>query len=300
MRVLALALLLALSPEPPSPTAGHVPEPFPETIRFAVTEIVGLEHLQSEWGAFAAAIEQACGMKIEFYPVTNRAAAAEGLKFKRVDFVLTGPAEYVVMKKRSDARPVVGFSRPDYFSAVIVLADSPYQTAKDLAGKKVAFATVGSTSGHLGPMQLIADAGVDPAQYEPLHLLTPVAFEALKRGDVAAMGLGAEKFAKLRDEDAKKGGPQPGHYRVILRGRDLPHDVLLAGAHVAEDCVAKVRKAFVEQSDALIQGILQGADNKKRYGGMKFIPTVRDQDYDYVRSMYKTAGYPEYSEFLEK
>ncbi|HHD74807.1 MAG TPA: phosphonate ABC transporter substrate-binding protein, partial [Nitratifractor sp.] len=32
--------------------------------------------------------------------------------------------------------------------------------------------------------------------------------------------------------------------------------------------------------------------------GMKFIANVKDSDYNYVRSMYKTIGYPEFSSFV--
>jgi phosphonate transport system substrate-binding protein len=319
MRALILSLLvlpapaalsapspLGLSSAVPSPAAPSPPRlqsaPPRQTIKFAVTDIVGLEQLQSDYGKFVEVLQRATGFTVEFYPVTSRPAAAEALKYKRVDFVLGGPAEYVVMKKRADARPVVAFSRPDYFAQVIVKADSDVQEAKDLKGKKVAFSTVGSTSGHLGPMQLLADYGIDPQKdIEAVHLLAPVGLEALKRGDVAALGLGTEKFALVREADEKRGGPPAGAYRVILRGRDFPNDVLMAGPHVDDATIAAVRKAFVEQSDEMVAAVMVGATTKKKYGGgMRFLPAVKDSDYDYVRKMYKTAGYPEYSEFLEK
>jgi phosphonate transport system substrate-binding protein len=31
---------------------------------------------------------------------------------------------------------------------------------------------------------------------------------------------------------------------------------------------------------------------------MKFLANVKDSDYNYVRSMYKTIGYPEFSNFV--
>lgn len=82
----------------------------------AVTDLVGLEELQREFGPFKAELEKATGYRIEFLPVTNRTAALEALRFKKVDFVLAGPAEYVVMEKRAQADVVVGLYRPDYFT----------------------------------------------------------------------------------------------------------------------------------------------------------------------------------------
>ncbi len=83
---------------------------------------------------------------------------------RKVDFVLTGPAEYVVMRKRTDAQPIVGFSRPDYFSAIIVLADSGIDSVMDLKGKTIALGDIGSTSNHLAPAQVLADYGLNPTR----------------------------------------------------------------------------------------------------------------------------------------
>jgi len=269
-----------------------------KTIKLAVTDLVGMEELQREFGAFTKVLSGATGYEIEFLPVTNRTAAVEALRFKKVDFVLTGPAEYVVIKQRTNANIVVGFSRPDYFAVLISRADSPYTLAKHLKGQKVAMGSVGSTSKHLGPIQAMADAGLDPLKdVEVINTKIPVAWEAMKKGDVAAVGMNHLKFISLRDKELAKGGLQPGAFRVIGRGPDLPNDVLMAGTHVDGEVVEKVRKVFVEQSDDLIKAILQGDDNQK-YLGMAFLDTIKDEDYDYVRAMYKTAGYPEYSNFI--
>lgn len=268
-------------------------------IKLAVTDLVGLEELQREFGAFKSELEKATGHNIEFLPVTNRTAAVEALRFKKVDFVLTGPAEYVVMNKRSDAKIVAGFSRPDYFAVLISLASGPYTSVEQLKGEKVAMGSVGSTSKHLGPIQAIADNGLDVQKdVEIIHTKLPIAWESLKKGDVAAIGMNHLNFLKLRKQEMEKdGGLQPGAFRVIARGPDLPNDVLMVGPHVDAKIVETVRNAFVNNSDALIQAILQGEDNKK-YKGMAFLTGIQDKDYDYVRAMYRTAGYPEYSDFI--
>lgn len=269
-----------------------------ETIRLAVTDLVGLEELQREFGAFRDTLEDATGYDIEFLPVTNRTAAVEALRFEKVDFVLTGPAEYVVMQKRADARVVVGFSRPGYFAVVITLADSPYTSVAALNGQKVGLGSVGSTSKHLGPIQALADAGANPLEdMEIIHTKVPVMWEGLKRGDLAAIGINHINFLALREQEMEAGGLPPGAFRVIARGPDLPNDVLMAGAHVDEAMVSHVRDAITSHSDDLVAAILQGQDNQK-YAGMRFIANIQDSHYDYVRAMYATAGFPEYSDFI--
>lgn len=269
-----------------------------DEIKLAVTDLVGLEELQREFGQFKDVLSKATGHDIVFLPVTNRTAAVEALRFKKVDFVLTGPAEYVVMRKRSNAKIVVGFSRPDYFAVLIALANSPYTLPADIRGQKVAMGSVGSTSKHLGPIQVMADHGIDPLkEVELIHTKMPIAWESLKKGDVAAVGMNHLKFLSFRNKEIEKGGLQPGAFRVIGRGPDLPNDVLMAGEHVSQEIVDTFSKAFVENSDELVAAILTGEDNQK-YAGMAFLNNIQDKDYDYVRAMYATAGYPEYSDFL--
>jgi phosphonate transport system substrate-binding protein len=266
-----------------------------EPIRMAVTDISGLEMLQAEFGAFRDALSKATGREVSFYPVSSRTAAVEAMRAERVDFVLTGPAEYVVFRKLANARPVVGFSRPDYYSALVVLAESGIHRLDQLKGKKVAFGPVGSTSDHLAPAQLLADAGLDPQRdVIATHIDRNVAWEALKRGDVAAVGLGYRKLVIVRDKEKEL---PPGAFRVIARGADLPNDVLVAGPHVPAETVDLVKRTFVERSAELVAAILAGDENQK-YQGMQFVGNVDDHDYDYVRAMYRSIGHPQFADFV--
>jgi phosphonate transport system substrate-binding protein len=266
-----------------------------DPIRMGVTDISGLEMLQAEFGPFRDALAQATGEQVEFYPVSSRTAAVEAMRSERVDFVLTGPAEYVIFRKLANARPVVAFSRPDYYSALVTLAAGDVRHVSQLKGRKVAFGPVGSTSDHLAPAQILADAGIDPQRdVIPTHIDRNVAWEALKRGDVAAVGLGYRKLVIVREKE--KDLP-PGAFRVIARGPDLPNDVLVAGPHVPAERVELVKRTFVERSAELVAAILSGQENQK-YQGMQFIANVDDHDYDYVRAMYRSIGRPQFAEFV--
>jgi len=268
----------------------------PTTLRMAVTDIAGLELLQSQYGTFRDTLSKALGQDVEFYPVSNRTAAVEAMRAQRVDFVLTGPAEYVVFRKLAGARPVVAFSRPDYYSTIVTLADSGIRNLQDLKGRKVAFGAIGSTSDHLAAAQLLADAGLDPQRdVIATHVDRNIAWEALKRGDVAAVALGYRKLTIIREKE--KDLP-PGAFRVIARGPDLPNDVLVAGSHVSPEELALVRKTFVEHSPELVAAMLSVGRDDQKYKGVKFLPNVDDADYEYVRSMYRSIGRPQLAEFV--
>ena len=202
-----------------------------DTWKLAVTDVEGMERLQLEWGPFKEALEAATGETFEFFPVNSRTAAAEALRGETVDFVVSGPAEYVVINKLTDATPIVGLGRPDYHCAIIVRADSGINTMEDLKGKKVAFGDIGSTSNMLCPMQVLADYGLDPVNdVEKIHTSRNIAHEALKAGDVDAMGSNANSWMNVRNKETDL---PYGYFKMLARSGDLPNDMIMVGAHVA-------------------------------------------------------------------
>lgn len=251
---------------------------------FAVTDVAGLESLQTEFGPFKKALEKAVGEKIKFFPVNGRNAAVEALKGAKVDYVLTGPAEYVVFKEKAGAVPVVGWGRPDYFSQIIVPASSKIRSINDLRGKKIAFGDVGSTSTHLAPVGLLTEAGLTPKDYKALNIHRNVSVEAMKRGDVDAVGLNFGHFNKIRKTF------KDDNFRVVARGGDLPPDIWVAGKHVSKEQVAKIKKAFLDNQKELMGAVLTVEENKKYTGG-HFLPTIDDSHYDPIRKMYTTLGF---------
>ena len=267
---------------------------FAETWKLAVTDVEGLERLQLEWGPFKDALENATGDTFEFYAVNSRTAAAEALRGKTVDFVVSGPAEYVVINKLTQATPLIGLGRPDYHCAIIVRADSGINVPTDLKGKKVAFGDIGSTSNMLCPMQALADHGVDPINdIEKTHTSRNIAHEALKNGDVDALGSNAGSWLNVRNKETDL---PYGFFKMIARSGDLPNDMIMVGAHVPEAAAMSVRDAILENKASIIAGITAHEENDK-YVGMDLV-AIEDSAYDYVRSMYTNAGYPQFDNFI--
>lgn len=263
-----------------------------ETVRMAVTDIEGLEALQQEFGPFAEALNKATGLEFELFPVGSRTAAVEALKAGQVEFVLTGPAEYVVIRELTDAEIVVGWQRPDYFAQIVALADGDIGSVDDLKGTTVSFGSVGSTSQHLGPAQALADLGLSYGRdYDAQIISRNVAVEALIRGDIAAIGMNFTHLSRIREAYPDTA------FTVVARGRDLPNDILVARSDADGSVVEAVRTAFVENGQDLMSAVLQGEDNAKYKGGF-FLASIDDSDYDYVRSMYQTIGVDSFNAFV--
>ncbi len=255
-----------------------------EPIKFAVTDVEGLEALQQEFAAFEAALEDKTGLDIELFPVSSRTSAVEALNQGKVDLVLTGPAEYVVIKELSSAQIVVAWQRPNYYAQIVTMSEGDIKSVSDLKGKIVTFGSVGSTSQHLGPAQVLSDFGLAYASdYQPQIISRNVAIEALIRGDVQAVGMNEGHLRRIREAFPDQS------FTVIARGRDLPNDILVARKDMDADDLGKIANAFVNDSAELMAAVTKGEDNKKYEGGF-FLTKVNDADYDYVREMYKTIG----------
>lgn len=265
-----------------------------DTWKLAVTDVEGMERLQLEWGPFKDALDAATGDTFEFYAVNSRTAAAEALRGETVDFVVSGPAEYVVINKLTNATPLIGLGRPDYHCAIIVRADSGINVPADLKGKKVAFGDIGSTSNMLCPMQVLADQGVDPVNdIDKTHTSRNIAHEALKAGDVDAIGSNAGSWLNVRNKETDL---PYGFFKMIARSGDLPNDMIMVGAHVPSGAAEMVKNAILENKNQIIAGITAHEENDK-YVGMDLV-AIDDSAYDYVRSMYSNAGFPQFDRFI--
>ena len=263
-----------------------------QDVKLAVTDVEGLEQLQQEFGAVEAALETSTGLDVELFPVSSRTAAVEAMRAGQVNFVLTGPAEYVVLKEVLDPRIVVAWQRPDYYGQVVVLADGDVAMASDLKGRIVAFGSVGSTSQQLGPAQALADLGLAYGDdYDAQIISRNVAIEALMRGDIAGVGMNRGHL-----EATREAYPEVA-FKVVARGPDLPNDILVAANDVPDEVFDKVRTAFLEDGEAMMAAVLEGEDNDKYEGGF-FLGSVDDADYDYVRAMYRTIGIEDFGTFI--
>lgn len=262
------------------------------TLRFAVTEMKGLEQLQREFGAFQDALEEAADVDLELFPVSDRAAAAVALAADRVDMVFTGPAEYVVLQARTEAEPVVAIRRPGYSSCIWTTTGSGITELADLAGEAVAMEDIGSTSAHLGPAQMLADAGLDLDDDVEVNFVGGAMQEALIRGDVAAVGAGCHDYDEFMDaaDDAEE-------FTLLERGDQLPDDVIAARPGLDEAIIDRVRSAFDDAWPQLREAMVEGEENEK-FAEASLVALPDDSDYDIVRSMYRTVGVEDFTQFI--
>ncbi|MEP0784281.1 PhnD/SsuA/transferrin family substrate-binding protein [Trichocoleus sp. DQ-A1] len=256
---------------------------FPEKLRFTVTDIPSLEELQRNYGGLRTALEEVLETKLEFVPVETYIAAAAALQSDQLDLVLTGPSEYVIMRARTNAVPVIGITRPNYHAAICVSANSKIESVAQLKGKKIAMWQLGSTSGYLGPTKFLIDAGLDPKSDLKILMLGSQGLPALKKGEVDAWGGSTVKYEKfLQDE-----GLSESELPLIVKGPLLPKDLFVASSKLDPEFVKEMRDRAIKNQDKLIQSLLSVEEGK--YKGSQIVP-ANDADYNMIREVYKAIG----------
>lgn len=157
-------------------------------------------------------LEAALGMKVEWTPVTDYAAAVEVLVNKKVDMAWFGGFTFVQAEVRSGGKviPLVQREEDTRFRSVFITGDPAIKTLADLKGKDVSFGSQSSTSGHLMPRSFLLQAGVDPDKdfrrvaYSGAHDAT---IAAVASGKVQAGALNIsvwEKFVAEKKVDTDK------------------------------------------------------------------------------------------------
>ena len=275
-------------------TAGVFSTASAKDYKIAVTDIQGMDALISEWGPFKEALEKATGHSFEFFPVTSQTATAEALRSKKLDFAITGPAEYVAINKLTNAEAMIGLARPDYYCGIVVKNADGINRVSDLKGKAVSFANPGSTSGHFCPMQVLMDHGLNPVKdIKVVHTKKNLQHTGLVRGDTAAIGVKVSSWIKYDRSKEENGN---GDYKVLARSGDLPYDMIMGAGHLTQTERDEIKNAIVANEAMMVAGILAGLDDKgemanDKYEGTRLLP-VDDSDYDMVRDMYRTAALP--------
>jgi len=147
-------------------------------------------------------LEGKIGMKVEYTPVTDYAAAVEALVNKKVDMAWFGGFTFVQANARSGGKmiPLVQREEDEKFRSVFISSDPAIKALGDLKGKDVSFGSQSSTSGHLMPRSFLLQAGLNPDKdfrrvaYSGAHDATVAAVAA---GKVQAGALNISVWERL-------------------------------------------------------------------------------------------------------
>ncbi|MGK7903656.1 MAG: PhnD/SsuA/transferrin family substrate-binding protein [Hormoscilla sp.] len=256
----------------------------PEKLRFAVTDVKGLDKLQQDYEPFRATLEEVLATKIEFFGVDNYFEAASALQVAKLDIAWAGPSEYVVIRARTNAVPLVTISRAGYYTIIAVARDSGIKSLADLKGKTVDMWKLGSNGAHIGTVKLLVDAGLDPQLDFKTVLSGNDSIEGLKNGEIDAWGRPVHKYKPA----LKQAGASESDYPLIAQGPLLPGDILVVSSHLDPDLVAEIRTRILSNQEKLLASIVS-VKALAKFKNAKMI-AAQDSDYDMIREVYQAMG----------
>jgi phosphonate transport system substrate-binding protein len=256
---------------------------WPETVKFAAAGIEGMEELTRRFDEFSALLEDLMGVEFEMFSLSDRTVSSTALEYGQVDMVLSGPSEYILSKiANPDIALVGGLERENYYTVFITHADSGIETLDDMVGKTVAMKDSGSTSGHIGPSGILVDEGYDLDQDFDIQLLGDASLEALRAGEVDAMGDGVKHYHTLVELDGED------EWNMLYEGPPLPPDPFILGPTLPDSFKEEFERVLFEHDEEILDAILASEDNDKYEDGK--IIDVQDEDYNLMRETYETLG----------
>ncbi len=231
-------------------------------------------------------LEAKLGVKVEFTPVTDYAAAVETLINGKVDLAWFGGFTFVQASARSGGKviPLVQREEDERFRSVFITADPAIKTLADLKGKDVSFGAQSSTSGHLMPRSVLLGAGIDPDKdfkrvaYSGAHDAT-IAAVAAGKVQAGALNISVwEKFVADKKVDSDK-------VRVFFTTPPYYDYNWSVSAAMPEALRAKLTQAFL----ALDRSTPEGKEILDLQRATRFVPT-RAENYKGIEAAAKSAG----------
>jgi len=273
--VLALALL-----------AGAIAAQAQQTFRITAIPDESPTELARKSAPLAAYLERKLGVKVEFTPVTDYAAAVEALANKQVDLAWLGGFTFVQASHRSGGKvvPLVQREEDEKFRSVFITTNPDIRSLADLKGRNLSFGSQSSTSGHLMPRSFLLAAGIDPDRdlkrvaYSGAHDAT-VAAVASGKVDAGALNISVwEKLVADRKVD-------PAKVRVFYTTPAYYDYNWTVHADMPAARREQLVRAFVELSPATPEG----KDILALQRATRFVPT-RAENYKGIEAAARNAG----------
>jgi phosphonate transport system substrate-binding protein len=273
--VLALALL-----------AGAIAAQAQQTFRITAIPDESPTELARKSAPLAAYLERKLGVKVEFTPVTDYAAAVEALANKQVDLAWLGGFTFVQASHRSGGKvvPLVQREEDEKFRSVFITTNADIRSLGDLKGRNLSFGSQSSTSGHLMPRSFLLAAGIDPDRdlkrvaYSGAHDAT-VAAVASGKVDAGALNISVwEKLVADKKVD-------PAKVRVFYTTPAYYDYNWTVHADMPAARREQLVRAFVELSPATPEG----KDILALQRATRFVPT-RAENYKGIEAAARNAG----------
>lgn len=243
--------------------------------------------LARKFAPLGAYLQRQLGLKVEWTPVTDYAAAVETMVHRKIDLAWFGGFTFVQANVRSGGKmvPLVQREEDERFRSVFITdAKSGITKLEDLKGRTLSFGSASSTSGHLMPRSFLLAAKVNPdtdlkrVSFSGAHDAT-IAAVASGKVDAGALNISVwEKFVADKRVDTSL---------VKVFHTTAPYYDYNWTVHA--DMPAELRDKIARAFLALDASTPQGKEILGLQRATRFVPTKAD-NYAGIRAAAENAG----------
>jgi len=241
------------------------------------------------WSPYVTFMTQCLSRPMRFLQVHSSAATIEAMRSGRIQMSLLAAGDTPFAVNVAGAIPfaihgniIDGKPTPmAYHLIMVVRADSPYKTLRDLAGKRVAHVSPSSNSGNLAPRALFPDEGLVPDKdykviYSGKH---DNSITSVINGDYDAAAVADDVLTRM----IQRGAVKEGELRVLYKSRPFPAGSLAMVHDLAPALREKINKCTFEfKFPNELMTAFRGTD--------RFVPLNYKQDYQGVRQVAEVSG----------
>lgn len=269
---LAAALAIGLT----SPVMAA--EANPDTLKVALLPDENASELIKKNQPLKDLLEKELGKKVQLVVTTDYSSMIEAMRFGRIDLAYFGPLSYVLAKTKANIEPFAAMTqdgKPTYRSVIIANASSGISSYAEIKGKKMAYGDRASTSSHLIPKTVLAEAGlVHDKDYSQHFVGTHDAVAVnVANGNADAGGLSEVIWKAVTERklvDVNK-------VKVVGYSKEYPQYPWTMRSDLDAKLKDKIRATFVNMKDPAVL---------KNFKADGFAP-ITDKEYDVIRDMGK-------------
>jgi phosphonate transport system substrate-binding protein len=259
----------------------------PSTLVFAYTPVEDPALYASQFRPFLEYLTQCTGKRVVYFQVTSNAAQVEAMRSGRLHIAgfSTGPTAFAVNLAGAVPFAIKGNEREfeSYRVAMIVRADSPFQTVADLKGRRVAHTSATSNSGNLAPRAFFPGLGLTPDTdyrviYSGGHDRSVMGVNA---GDYDAAPVASDVYNRM----IGRGQVRRENFRVIWESDPFPTSSFALAHDLRPELAQRIRQCFFDYR-------FPEAMKRDLGGNDRFWPATYSQQWAPVRAVADAVNAP--------
>jgi len=271
-------------------------------LRVAFQVCNSIEENRERFDPLVAYLERKLGRKVIAAHV-NTFDFVERAQRREFDVLQSNGYIYVAIKEKLGAtllaREIKSDTGKDTGGLIVVRADSPIRSLRDLKGKRMVFGPVLSPGGYLTQYYTMISAGIDPDKALAGYTFLPGAWQHEKVVYsilYGAVDAGAVKVGDIERMEAE-GKVRGSDFRVIAASEPVPNCTFFALPHVDDGTAGRVREALLRLSSQDFVAVNGERLNVLHRDGTKGYAPAKDEEFDVLRKMARAANLPPYERY---